>query len=103
MKGKNVAIIGAGLAAVGALAWFFLQPKPSTCASRTTEADCTANGCYWYDGACHSLPKPPPGCSSYTNEADCAANSCYWYDGACHSTPQPPPGEAAEIISISAS
>jgi len=28
-----------------------------TCSDYTTESDCTAASCYWYDGACHSKPK----------------------------------------------
>ena len=100
MKASHVAIVGGGLAAAGILAWYFLQQKQKNCPTHITQAECVANGCYWYDGACHGSPKPPPSCSDYTTESECAAGGCYWYDGSCHSTPKP---KAAEIISISAS
>lgn len=32
---------------------------PGECESYTTQTECEAAGCYWYDGACHATPKPP--------------------------------------------
>lgn len=29
-----------------------------TCEQFTTETECLSNGCYWYNGACHSTPEP---------------------------------------------
>jgi len=56
----------AGVVPLGIGLWMMLQPfiPPSpgpACSDYTTEADCAAKGCYWYDGACHSSPKPEPG------------------------------------------
>lgn len=33
---------------------------PPNCPDFTIESMCTAAGCYWYDGTCHSEPKVPP-------------------------------------------
>lgn len=35
-------------------------PPQPTCSEYTTQEDCEANGCYWYDGSCHSEPPLPP-------------------------------------------
>lgn len=58
------------------------------CEDYTTEEDCLAADCYWYNGSCHSEEAT---CEDYDNEPECTAAGCYWYDGACHSTPPPPP------------
>lgn len=96
MKVSHVAIIGGGLAVTGVIIWLLLQEKK--CAAYTTQSECVANGCYWYDGSCHSTPKS---CSDYATESECTAGGCYWYGSACHSAPEP--GKpTAEIMSISA-
>lgn len=46
---------------------------PKICEEHTTQAECEAAGCYWYDGVCHLEPKPPPGLpSTYTSEQEWA-------------------------------
>jgi len=37
------------------------EPPAVPCGDHTTEADCTAAGCYWYDGACHGTAEVPDG------------------------------------------
>lgn len=59
------------------------------CEDFTTQVECEAAGCYWWDNACHSSP-PPVVCQSHTTQAECEAAGCYWYNGACHSEPLPP-------------
>lgn len=61
---------------------------PPECSDYTTQAECTAAGCYWWsDNTCHSTPETPPDCEGYTNNMDCIAAGCYWWSGSCHSTP----------------
>jgi len=62
-------------------------PPEKECEDYTTESECTAAGCYWYDGACHKSP-PEVVCSGYTTESICLAAGCYWYDDKCHSKPK---------------
>jgi len=33
---------------------------PPSCSDYVEESVCISNGCYWYNGACHSQPMPPP-------------------------------------------
>lgn len=61
---------------------------PVYCEDLTSESECLTQGCYWYDGSCHSVP-PGIVCSNYTSESTCVAAGCFWYDGACHGTPKP--------------
>jgi len=35
-------------------------PPTPTCSDYTTEEECTAAGCYWYEDACHEEPQPTP-------------------------------------------
>ena len=72
-------------------------------------------GGYWYDGSCHSAPKPVsslPSCNDGTQNQDEAGIDCggvcggYWYDNSCHSTPEtaPPtlqPSFAKQMMEIS--
>ena len=60
---------------------------PVICEGRTTEADCKAHDCYWYNESCHTTMV----CEDINNYSDCVAHGCYWWDGACHSSPAPPP------------
>jgi hypothetical protein len=56
----------AGLIPLGIGLFLLLKPfipgeeeePPTTCAGYTTEQECVENGCYWYDGSCHSAPQP---------------------------------------------
>jgi len=57
------------------------------CSTYTTQATCTAAGCYWYNNTCNSTPQPA--CNMYTTQATCTAAGCYWYNNTCNSTPQP--------------
>jgi len=34
-------------------------PQPPPCENYTTQEECEAANCYWYNGACHSSPQPP--------------------------------------------
>jgi len=61
-------------------------PAPP-CESYTDEPTCKANGCYWYDGACHTALV----CENLTNQTDCVNNNCYWWtDGTCHANAESP-------------
>ena len=61
--------------------------SPELCGDYTTQAECEAAGCYWYDDACHSTPSTT-NCPDYTTEYECTAGGCYWYDNACHKEPK---------------
>lgn len=37
------------------------EPPVIPCANYTTEAECIAAGCYWYDGSCHGTAEAPGG------------------------------------------
>lgn len=69
------------------LFYTYTEGTAPACSTYTTEADCTAHGCYWYDNACHEMG--PDVCSDYTNQTDCQNAGCYWWsDGTCNSTPE---------------
>jgi hypothetical protein len=42
--------------------WSSIQPtcNPPPCSFWDNQADCEAEGCYWYDESCHSEPPGPP-------------------------------------------
>lgn len=56
------------------------------CEDFSTQSECLAHGCYWYNESCHSSL---PACNELNNEPDCSAYGCYWWDNACHPTPKP--------------
>jgi hypothetical protein len=60
------------------------EGEPPNCPEYQTQSTCENVGCYWYNGACHSLP---PTCDQINNQADCEANDCYWCNGVCQSSP----------------
>jgi len=74
---------------------------PVYCEDLTSESDCIAQGCYWYEGGCHSQPQGVV-CSDYTTESVCTTAGCYWYDGACHGTPKPEEMDMPWVILLAA-
>lgn len=56
------------------------------CSSYSTQSTCEAAGCYWWNNACHDLP---PYCSDLNNQTDCELYECHWYNNSCHSEPLP--------------
>jgi len=69
-------------AAVTMTAHFTAIPS---CTSYTTQATCTAAGCYWWNGSCHATA---PTCTDFTTQTECQSYGCYWYNSSCHATPQ---------------
>ncbi len=67
-----------GLAPLGIGLYLLIQPfipgpeppPPTECEKYATEQECTAQGCYWYDNACHSIPLPQPGAEITTISID---------------------------------
>jgi hypothetical protein len=52
---------GIGIISAALIYYFYKQqPPPKNCAEHTSEIECKAAGCYWYDNSCHSSPQPPP-------------------------------------------
>lgn len=58
----------------------------ATCVDYDTELECEAEGCYWWNGSCHTNA---PTCEDYDTQVECEAEGCYWYDGSCHTNPPP--------------
>jgi len=61
--GKVLVVVG-GVAVTAASLWWWLTKQPvippsPTCSDYHTVSECTAHGCYWYNGACHSVPESP--------------------------------------------
>ena len=55
------------------------------CLSYSTQSACEAANCYWWNGSCHD--NPPSYCSDLNNQTDCELYGCYWYNNSCHSEP----------------
>ena len=77
------------------------EVPPVFCEDLMSESDCLAQGCYWYEGSCHSIP-PGVVCTDYTSESTCTAAGCYWYDGVCHGIPKPEEFEIPWAIVLAA-
>jgi len=58
-------------------------PEDITCENITDEFSCWQADCYWYNGSCHSNPRP---CADWTIQWECENAGCYWYNGSCHSS-----------------
>jgi len=62
--GKALIVVGGTVITTGLILWWLkehpLVPPTPTCEDVATESECISAGCYWYDGGCHSTPKPPP-------------------------------------------
>lgn len=56
-----------------------------SCGDYSNQADCEANGCYWYNGSCHSSS---PSANDLNNQTDCERFGYFWYGSTCNSTPQ---------------
>ena len=51
---------------------FTVNVSAASCRDYTTQEECEAHGCYWYNGSCHSTP---PNCEDYTTQEECEAHS----------------------------
>jgi len=76
--------------------WFQINGTVVACTDWTTESDCTDNGCYWYNGSCHSSID----CETINNQTECEAYDCHWYDDSCHGLPPDGPGEIPWLIPV---
>jgi len=70
------------------------------CGDYTNVDDCISNGCYWYNGACHT--EPPSSCEEVMDYEGCInCSGCYWWKQSCHSEPNPSPGDSKYMMIVS--
>jgi len=80
MKDKQRAYLIAGVGFLAILLILVATGIINVPGAVTAESQCLKSGNYWYDGACHTTPKPAGGAGGVAVEGACGASSTYYGD-----------------------